>query len=216
MADTSSEPDLFTRAIDSHEPEDDDTADRILGAALTQAETFGLRRFTIDDVARRTGVSRVTVYRYFPKKDRLLEAILMRELRRFLRRLDATVRDQPGPEEKLVEGLVFTMTFLRGHRLLQRLLDTEPELILPNLTTDGGPAIAAAREFVARHAREEIAAGHLAMPEADVDAIAELVVRIALSFVVAPASVLDVDDEETLRAFCRRWLGPVIGGLTPS
>ncbi len=213
MAERAADSDLFARAIESDIPADDETADRILGAALNQAEDFGLRRFTMDDVARRTGVSRVTVYRYFPKKDQLLEAILMRELRGFLRKIDLAIRDQPGPEEKLVEGLVFTMTFLRAHRLLQRLLRTEPELILPNLTTEGGPAIGAAREFVARHAREEIAAGRITLPEADIDAISELVVRMALSFVVAPASVLDLDDPEALRTFCRRWLGPVIGGL---
>lgn len=215
MAESPADPDVFARAIDTPEPADVETADRILGAALTQAEDFGLRRFTMDDVARRTGVSRVTVYRYFPKKDQLLEAILMRELRRFLRKIDDAVRLQPGPEEKLVEGLVFTLTFLRGHRLLQRLLRTEPELILPNLTLEGGPAIGAAREFVARHMREEIAAGHLALPDADVDAIAELVVRIAHSFLVAPASVLDLDDQAALRTSCRRWLGPAISGLTP-
>lgn len=215
MAERGPESELFARAIEPDAPADDETADRILGAALNQAEDFGLRRFTMDDVARRTGVSRVTVYRYFPKKDQLLEAILMRELRRFLRKIDDAVRLQPGPEEKLVEGLVFTLTFLRGHRLLQRLLRTEPDLVLPNLTLDGGPAIAAAREFVARHARAEIVAGNLALPESDIEAIAELVVRVALSFVVAPQSVLDLDDPAALRAFCRRWVGPVIGGLTP-
>ena len=215
MADRAAESDLFALALEPDLPADDDTADRILGAALTQAEDFGLRRFTMDDVARRTGVSRVTVYRYFPKKDQLLKAILMRELRRFLHKIDVAVRDQPGPEEKLVEGLVFTMTFLRGHRLLQRLLRTEPELILPNLTIEGGPAISAARELVARHTRDEIAAGRIALPEADIDAIAELVVRIALSFLIAPASVLDLNDPEALRQFCRRWLSPIVAGLTP-
>ena len=215
MAEPAADPDLFARAIDGADPGGDATADRILGAALTQAEDFGLRRFTMDDVARRTGVSRVTVYRYFPKKDRLLEAILMRELRGFLRRIDDAVAEQPGPEEKLVEGFVFTLTFLRGHRLLQRLLRTEPELILPNLTTEGGPVVAAAREFVARHIRADVAAHHLRLPAGDVDALAELIVRLALSFVIAPASILPVDDPAALRAFCRRWLEPLVGGLKP-
>ena len=215
MTDHAIEPGLFARAAQADEPADDDTADRILGAALVQAEEFGLRRFTMDDVARRTGVSRVTVYRYFPKKDELLDAVLMRELRRFLRRIDDAVREQPGPEEKLVEGLVLTLTLLRGHRLLQRLLRTEPQLILPHLTLDGAPSIAAARAFVARHVREQIAAGTIRLPEQDVDALAELIVRLALSFVVAPVSVLPLDDPAALRAFARGYLGPVIGGLTP-
>jgi AcrR family transcriptional regulator len=209
-------PDPFARAVELEDaPSTDETTERILGAALAQAEDFGLRRFTMDDVARRTGVSRVTVYRYFPRKDQLLDAILMVELRRFLRRLDRAVRDEPGPVEKVVEGLVFSMTYLRGHRLLQRLLRTEPELLLPHLTLDGGPAIAAAREFVARHTREAIAAGDLALREEDIDGHAELLVRIALSFVIAPQSVIDIDDPDVIRDFTRRYLEPVIAALRP-
>src|SRR2546430_9840673 len=98
----------------------DESADRILGGALEYAEDFGLRRFTIDDVARRVGVSRVTVYRYFPKKDQLISALIMRELRRFLTRVDQVVNAQPTPAAKLTEGLIFCITYLREHRLLNR------------------------------------------------------------------------------------------------
>ena len=69
-----------------------ETSERILDAAVRQAEEFGVRRFTIGDVAQRVGVSRVTVYKYFPGKDRLIEAVLLHEMRRFLRDVDAAVR----------------------------------------------------------------------------------------------------------------------------
>ncbi|HEX4395691.1 MAG TPA: hypothetical protein VH084_29790, partial [Mycobacterium sp.] len=46
--------DLLRRALDTDLP-DDETAARILTAAFDQAEDFGLRRFTMDDVARRVG-----------------------------------------------------------------------------------------------------------------------------------------------------------------
>ncbi len=122
-----------------------ETSERILSAAADQVEDFGLRRFTIDDVARRLGVSRVTIYRYFPKRDRLVEAVLLRELHRFLEQVGATVAPCPTLEEKLVEGVVFALGYLRRHRLLQRVLRTEPELILPALTTRAGPVLAAGR-----------------------------------------------------------------------
>src|SRR5919198_689107 len=102
---------LLQRALATDLP-DDETAARIMGAALQQAEDFGLRRFTVDDVARRVGLSRVTIYRYFPKKDQLLNALIMRELRRFLTKVDKVVAAQPMPDGKLVMGVLFCLEFL--------------------------------------------------------------------------------------------------------
>src|SRR3954462_5164187 len=82
---------LLRQALAPEGAPPDETTERILAGAVEHAEDFGMRRFTMDDVARRVGVSRVTVYRYFPKKDRLIEAVLLREMRRFLREVDGAV-----------------------------------------------------------------------------------------------------------------------------
>lgn len=206
--------DLLIRALAADLP-DDRTAARILGAAYQQAEDFGLRRFTMDDVARRVGMSRVTVYRYFPKKDQLMNALLIRELRRFLTRADAVIEAQPTPEAKLVEGLVFSLDFLRGHRLLTRLLRTEPELILPHLTTQAGTIVTAARSWIARHARAEVAAGRLALPEQDIDMLCELLVRTVISLVITPETVLPVSSPEGQRRLVELYLRPVMAALHP-
>ncbi|MWK38501.1 TetR family transcriptional regulator [Actinomadura sp. J1-007] len=79
------------------DPVDDRTAERVLDMALRQAEDFGMRRFTIDDLARRVGLSRVTIYRHFPKKDLLINALLTRELHRFLSKAETVVEAQPTP-----------------------------------------------------------------------------------------------------------------------
>src|SRR6266540_1640630 len=189
---------LLQRAFDTDLP-DDKTATRIMGAALEHAEDFGLRKFTIDDVARRVGLSRVTIYRYFPKKDQLLNALIMRELRRFLTRVDDVIAMKPLPEGKLVMGVLFCLEFLRNHRLLNRLLRTEPELILPHLTTKAGDLLAAARDWIAGHIRVEIAAGRLALPDRDVDGIAELIARTVLSLVLTPDTVLPIDNPRDQR-----------------
>ncbi|HEY2204109.1 MAG TPA: TetR/AcrR family transcriptional regulator [Pseudonocardia sp.] len=206
--------DLLRRAL-ATDPPDDQTASRILGAAFDQAEDFGLRRFTIDEVARRVGISRVTIYRHFPKKDQLIDALLMREMRRFLTRLDAVIEAQPGPETKLTEGLAFCLDFLRGHRLLTRLLRTEPELILPHLTTKGGPIIVAARDWIARHIRAEIAAGRLALPERDAELLAELLVRTVISLVISPETALPVDSPEGQRRLVELYLRPLFAAHRP-
>lgn len=69
----------------------DPLTEQILDAAREQFTTFGLRRSTVDDVAKRAGVSRVTVYRRFGNKDGLVSACLIREYRRFVMDVDATV-----------------------------------------------------------------------------------------------------------------------------
>jgi AcrR family transcriptional regulator len=207
--------DLLRRALDTDLP-DDETAARILTAAFDQAEDFGLRRFTMDDVARRVGVSRVTIYRYFPKKDQLINALLMRELRRFLTKLDAVIEAEHTSEAKLSQGLLFCLTFLRAHRVLNRLLRTEPELILPYLTIRAGHVVAAARSWIARHIRDEVAAGRIALPEQDIDMLAELLVRTVISLVITPETVLPVDSPEGQRRLVEFYVKPLVAAIRPA
>jgi AcrR family transcriptional regulator len=207
---------LLTRILASDADVADETGERILEAAAEQAEDFGLRRFTMDDVARRVGVSRVTVYRYFPRKDRLVEAVLLYELRRFLAAVDRAVEPYDTVEERLVEGFVFTLTLLRKHRLLNRLLRTEPELILPSLTVKGHPVLEAGRELIARFAHQEAEEGRLALSEEDVQGVSEMLARAVLSFVLTPESVLGLRTPAEIRRFAEHYLTPILRALSTS
>lgn len=201
---------LLDRILSDGAPPADATSERILAAATQQVEDFGVRRFTIDDVARRVGVSRVTIYRYFPKKDRLLEAVLLHELHRFLRAADKAAAPYPTLEQRLVEGFVFAVVFLREHRLLDRLLRTESELLLPMLTVRAGPVIAAGREFIAGIARSETARP---LPDDAVEGLSELLARTVLSFVLTPDSALPLRTPEEIRSFAERYLVPILQAL---
>ncbi len=191
-----------------------ETSERILAAATEQVEHFGLRRFTLDDVARRMGISRVTIYRYFPKRDSLVEAVLLREMHRFLRAIDAAVKPCGTLEEKLVEGVVFALSYLRGHRLLSRLLRTEPELILPALTLRADRVLAAGREFIAGFALREAERGGLQLNEPEIEAVSELLARAVLSFVLTPDSVLGMRTDAEVRAFAEHYLAPILRTLS--
>jgi AcrR family transcriptional regulator len=200
---------LLERILGDEVPPQDEAAERMLAAALEQIEDFGVRRFTIDDLARRLGISRVTIYRRFAKKNRLLEAALLYELRRLLREIDASVESCETLEERLVEGFASSLLILRGHRLLSRLLRTEPELILPLLTIRGGPVIAASREFIASLARRE-AERDVTFDEEQLEVLSELLVRAVLSFLLTPQSVVSLDTPEEARRFARHYLTPVL------
>lgn len=194
--------------------QDDAVRERILAAALEQMEDFGLRRFTVDDVARRVGLSRVTIYRHFPKRDQLLEAALLAELHRFLAAVDGAVAPCSTLEQRLVEGFVFALGYLREHRLLNRLLRTEPELVLPALTTRAGPVLAAGREFVVGFARREAEAGGLPLGTSQIEGVSELLAREVLSFLLTPDSVFGMTTPDEIRQFAERYLAPTLRALS--
>jgi AcrR family transcriptional regulator len=205
---------LLERIYADGAPPAEGASERILTAAIQQVEDFGVRRFTIDDVARRVRLSRVTVYRYFPKKDRLLEAVLLHELHRFLKAVDAAVEPYETLEGRLVEGFVFALSFLRRHRLLNRLLRTEPEFLLPTLTVHAAPVLAAGREFIAGFARREADRGKLPLTSEQIDGVSELLARAVLSFLLTPDSVLGLGTQAEIRRFAERFLAPTLQALT--
>ncbi|MFF8414413.1 TetR/AcrR family transcriptional regulator [Streptomyces omiyaensis] len=187
---------------------EDRTALRILDAALEQFTLLGLRRSSVDDVAKRAGVSRVTVFRRFRSKDRLVEATLLRELARFYELLDATVAPLPTMEERVVEGFVVTLRHTRVHPLFGGLLRLEPELVLPHLTVRGGSTLSSTVDYLTVHLRRaQKAEGR---PGDDPRPLAELMVRVAVSFLLNPAGCVAMDDEEQARAFARRYLAPLL------
>ena len=55
---------------------------RIIEAALDVFTKRGFDRSTMDEVAHRVGVSKAALYRYFPSKDSLLEAVFIATQRR--------------------------------------------------------------------------------------------------------------------------------------
>ena len=68
----------------------------------------------IADVARTLGVTRQTVYRYFPGTEALLMATAMRSADGFLSRLEKRARGYTDPVTALTEGIAFAIESLAG------------------------------------------------------------------------------------------------------
>ncbi len=49
---------------------------RIIDSTVKQIKQFGLRRFTMDDIARDLGISKKTLYNHYPSKNELLRAVV--------------------------------------------------------------------------------------------------------------------------------------------
>jgi AcrR family transcriptional regulator len=216
--------DLLRLALANEAGEDaDSVTERILDAALGQFEDFGLRRSTMEDIARRCGMSRITIYRRFPKKENLIEAVVLRELKDFLDRLEqvgdngATAAGAGAgggalsAADKMVERIAFALQYLGDHPLLRRLLRTEPEAILPSLTVNGGVVVDMAREHVAAFIRHDLFGTRTPPPEAErrVQVVAEVGVRIVLSFILTPSSAIPMATLDDARAFASDLIAPV-------
>ncbi|CAM3956276.1 TetR/AcrR family transcriptional regulator [Kibdelosporangium persicum] len=194
----------------------DPVGESILDAALAEFLDYGLRRASVDSVARRAGVSRATVYRRFENKDVLVQAVLVRECRRFFGSVADAVAQLPTARERLVEGFVVGMRYTRRDPLLSRLLSTDPEALLPYLTVNGGLVVAVARDFLVGQA-QALPDGDKPVAGREPAGVAELFVRLAISFTLTPDSCIPLDDDESVRAFAISYLAVLMGpgGVSP-
>ena len=183
--------------------DDDPVRERILEAALEQFKVVGLRRTTVGDVARRAGVGRVTVYRRIGHKPELIAAAIQSEVGRVTSAVREAIAQLQGPEDRLVEAFAAGVEIVHTHPLLRRLLETEPEDLLPYVTVGFGPMVELARRFVA----DEVMPG---VTDPDPELLGELLARLAQSLVLTPGGAIPVDDRRRLRGFARAYLAPLL------
>ncbi len=114
---------------------------RILDAAVEAALVHGLTRLSVADVAKRAGISRPTLYKRHPSKEALVAAAVMREAALVIEAVEQAVDGvdrADGPKAALRVGVLTALRQLRDHPLLDRVVRTEPEMLVPTLTTDDG------------------------------------------------------------------------------
>jgi AcrR family transcriptional regulator len=191
--------------------EPDAARETVLDAALSAFLDFGIRRTSMGEIAKRSGVSPATLYRRFADKRELVQAVALREARTFLAEVDSALDRGASAEEQVVELGVAAMRGVRGNDQLRRLLRTDPETILPLLTVDSEPLIDLGKAYLAGLLERLQAEG--AVANFDTEPVAELFVRLGLSLAAAPATSLPVDDDAEARRFVREHMVAIIPGL---
>ncbi|MBF4161408.1 TetR/AcrR family transcriptional regulator [Nocardioides acrostichi] len=183
-------------------PTDDAEAVERIMAAAERVAADGVREPSIARVARAVGVTRQTVYRYFPTSQALVAAVALRSadglLARIERRFAAAGDD---PVAAYVDGIVLTLeTIGQDPRLTRLLFESAPgEQRAPVLSETG---MAFARSFMQRLDVDWVALGH------DVDEVAELGLRVLHSLLHDPGNPPRAGAE--LRTFVDRWLGAAL------
>ncbi|URN07967.1 TetR/AcrR family transcriptional regulator [Actinomadura madurae] len=193
----------------------DEARSRVLDAAYDQFSRLGIQRSTMEDVARRAGVSRITVYRRFATKDALVEQVIRREFRRYFDRFLIDIEQAETAADRVVLGFVSSMRAIRSNPLIGGLMATEPDTVLPTMINDEGRTLATVRRFVAGQLRREQRAGTVP-DDLDVDFVAEMMVRVSASFLAIPSELVDLDDDEQVAEVARRFLVPMLESGGPS
>ncbi|MFD4459279.1 TetR/AcrR family transcriptional regulator [Nocardia sp. NPDC058480] len=193
-------------------PESDDSdsvESRILDAALVQFGHVGVKKTTIEDIARQARVDRATVYRRIGSRDDVVGAVFAREVTRVLTDLTSLPKQHDNLDDLVADILVTVVRRWREHPLVNRLLLLEPERVLPRLTNDSATTIALSIATTESILLEAIAAGQLVEPP-NLSARTEVLCRVVHSMILAPSGVLPLSTDQELRDFARTHLVPII------
>lgn len=164
------------------------THEAVLDAALEVLARVGIAKLALEEVATEAGVSRQTVYRHFGSRDGLLSAVIVREEELLLALVDEATDGVRDVEKAVRVGLAAALHGADEHPLLQRLLTSEPEALLPFLTLGSGPVLSiigpAIAQVVERRAPQ--------VPPDELAFLGDALGRVVVSYAVSPRD--DIDD----------------------
>ncbi|WP_280270974.1 TetR/AcrR family transcriptional regulator [Nocardia wallacei] len=189
----------------------DESETRILDAALIQFQKVGVKKTTIEDVARQAGVDRVTVYRRMGSRDDLVQAVINREVAAVLTELAEIPERHDDISDLVADVFVTVVTRWRTNPLVERMLAVEPERVVMKLTVDGATTFAMCVSATAAALDAAVQRG-LLEPSPDLMTRAEIVCRIVHSMVLAPEGVAHLSTDADLSTFARTYLTPIITG----
>lgn len=166
--------------------------DAVLDAVRDCVLAVGVRRTTLTDVARRAGVSRMTLYRRWPDVRSLVGDLMTRE---WVAAATAAMPERtPGARARdlLVDGLVTGVEAFRAHPLFRKIVDVDPELLLPYVLDRRGASQEALLALLADGLREGHADGSVRVGH--VGRQARSLLLIVQSFTLSLRTMTDEDD----------------------
>jgi AcrR family transcriptional regulator len=176
--------------------------DPFLDAAARCFARHGLRRTSVQDVARELGVDRTTVYRQvgtIPQQARLLAS---RELQRLVASIPGRAPQPVGPAE-IISIMASVIDDVRAHPVMAKLLADDTDTITLSTLTELPTLLARVAAGLAPMLAAAMDAGQVARRDPNI--LAEWLIRLVVTLVLVPPS-------NELRAFLSELLLPA---LTP-
>lgn len=192
-----------------HNQENGSARDAYLDSARDCILDVGWRRTTLTEVARRAGVSRMTIYRTWSDMPQLLGDLMTREWAAVVAATLATEPATDDPLELLVHALVSTVRALRENELFVRIVELDPELLLPYLLSRRGRSQQAILELL----EEQVRAGQVqgAIRDGSPATMARMLALSAHGFVVSAHTM--VDDQASLEDLDAEFSRTLAAGL---
>jgi TetR/AcrR family transcriptional repressor of uid operon len=184
----------------------DRVREKILDAAVLEAAAVGIDRLRVEEVARRSGVARMTLYRRFPLRDDLVSALMLRETQRFLAAVAAGIDRTSDPQAGVAEAFVAGVRFSRDHPMLSRVLPGDRGTLTDLVAADDAAILGMGSVFIAR----QIHGDAPGTPSRHARWVADVLARLFLSYLAIPPDDPDPADDAALRRFARDVLTPLI------
>jgi AcrR family transcriptional regulator len=184
---------------------EDEARRRIVKAAMACVDRVGLAKTSMSVVAAEAGVTRQTVYRYFPRLADILSAVALAGVEDFAARMARHLASFGSPAEVAVESVVFGVLEVPREPYLGLLLQAgESDFFTVAVTSPESFALGAR---ILRDVPVDWTGAGIATDD-ELQGLAEILMRLFLSFLQHPSTPALTADQ--LRALVRRWIGPAL------
>ncbi|MFI9531661.1 TetR/AcrR family transcriptional regulator [Nocardia fusca] len=179
-----------------------DTRRRILAAALEMAESTGLRKVSMDEIARRARVGRATLYLHFSGRENLISEMIEDQLAQFFADVQAVLDQYESSEDRLIHGFAHAFRLLYGNAALRTVLAVNPEVLHPAIIGDSQPLLLGRVLVESAMGAEELAVESRTL-------FAEHVARMFHTYLLIPSQLVDMAAPGVAEDFARQFLVPV-------
>jgi AcrR family transcriptional regulator len=163
--------------------------DAYLDAARDCILDVGWRRTTLTEVARRAGVSRMTIYRTWSDMPQLLGDLMTREWGVVVAAAAGSHRHDDDTVGRIVGTALGAVRALRENELFLRIVELDPELLLPYLLSRRGRSQQAVLDLVTEQLRAGQASGEVR--RADPHVLARSLLLTTHGFVLSAHTMVD-------------------------
>jgi AcrR family transcriptional regulator len=180
---------------------------RIVKAATACIDQVGLAKTSLSDIATEAGVTRQTVYRYFPSLADILTAVAEAGAEEFAERMARHLAAFDNAADVAVESVVFAVRAIPDEPYMSLLLQAgEADSFTAGVTS---PLAFSLGARILRNVPVDWSAVGVTADD-DLQGLAEVLMRLFISFLQYPSTPPLTDDQ--LRSLVRRWIGPALGG----